>query len=61
MEKSKGYARWRTSTKSGQSGNCVEAAHLPTGIGVRDTKHREAGHLTITPDDWRAFLATFAK
>ncbi|GIG64303.1 DUF397 domain-containing protein [Phytomonospora endophytica] len=61
MEKLKGYAEWRTSTKSGQTGNCVEIAGLPTGIGIRDTKDRAAGHLTVTPDEWRGFLATFAK
>ncbi|MEV0651015.1 DUF397 domain-containing protein [Phytomonospora sp. NPDC050363] len=51
---------WRTSSRSGQTGNCVEVAALPTGVGVRDTKARGTGHLTVTREDWRGFLATFA-
>jgi len=61
MEIRKSYAVWRTSTKSGQTGNCVEIAGVPGGVGVRDTKYRAAGHLTVAPDDWRGFLATFAR
>lgn len=61
MEILKSYVAWRTSTKSGQTGNCVEVAGLPAGVGIRDTKHRAAGHLTVASDDWRGFLATFAK
>jgi hypothetical protein len=49
---------WRKSTYSNQDSACVEIA--PTSGGgalVRDTKHRQAGYLTIQPDDWRAMLA----
>lgn len=55
------YRQWRKSSKSGQSGNCVEVADLGTGIGVRDTKAREQGHLTVSPAEWVAFVDSLKK
>lgn len=46
---------WRTSSFSAGDGNCVEVAVMGPGVGVRDTKNRRAGHLTVTPSTWRAF------
>ncbi|MFF5263986.1 DUF397 domain-containing protein [Actinomadura viridis] len=41
---------WRKSSHSGtQEDACVELADLTTGIGVRDSKAPNAGHLTLTP------------
>ena len=41
---------WRKSIRSDTSGNdCVEAARLPGGIGLRDGKDVDAGHLTVSP------------
>lgn len=50
---------WRRSSYSGVGGtdNCVELARLPTGIGARDSKAPEAGHLTLTPEAFTALLA----
>lgn len=31
---------WRTSSRSGGEGNCVEVAGLADAIGVRDSKDR---------------------
>ncbi|MBW8485774.1 DUF397 domain-containing protein [Actinomadura parmotrematis] len=43
--------RWRKSSKSNTTGtgDCVELARLPLGIGVRDSKAPSAGHLVLTP------------
>ena len=51
-------AQWRKSTRSGQSGNCVEVAtNLPGVVAVRDTKDRQGGTLKVDPGAWSAFLA----
>jgi hypothetical protein len=43
---------WRKSTRSGGGGaggqECVEVAQLSEGIGVRDSKHPAACHLTVS-------------
>jgi hypothetical protein len=52
------HPEWRKSSRSsGGASNCVEVATSATTIGVRDTKHRAAGHLSVTPCAWSAFLA----
>jgi hypothetical protein len=48
-------ARWQKSSRSG-GGNCVEIAVLDTGIAVRDSKASDAGHLTLLPEVWAAFM-----
>jgi hypothetical protein len=52
-------AIWHKSTRSsGNQGNCVEVADNLAGIvGVRDSKDRDGGTLTFTPDAWRAFVS----
>ena len=47
---------WRKSSYSG-GGNtdCVEVASQDAFVGVRDTKNRDAGHLTVPRTAWRAF------
>ncbi|GLZ07897.1 hypothetical protein Acsp03_53630 [Actinomadura sp. NBRC 104412] len=44
---------WRKSSHSteGTTAQCVEVAHLPDGIGVRDSTNPHHGHLTVTPDE----------
>lgn len=51
-------ARWRTSIRSGSSGNnCVEVADNLAGVVlVRDSKDRDGGTLTFDPYAWRAFV-----
>ncbi|SCL59080.1 DUF397 domain-containing protein [Micromonospora peucetia] len=50
--------RWRTSTRSTDSGgNCVEVAdNLPGAVLVRDSKDRSGPTLTFSPDGWRSFV-----
>ncbi|WP_088978328.1 DUF397 domain-containing protein [Micromonospora coxensis] len=56
-------ARWRTSTRSSSNGgDCVEVAdNLPGVVLVRDSKDRDGGTLTFTPDAWRAFVRGSAR
>ncbi|MFI1582298.1 DUF397 domain-containing protein [Embleya sp. NPDC020630] len=60
MNAQQSTATWRTSTHSGgsASSDCVEVAPLAfAAAGVRDTKSRERGHITITATAWTAFLS----
>ncbi|WP_111830801.1 DUF397 domain-containing protein [Actinomadura madurae] len=54
--------RWRKSSRSGTSGqsNCVEVAGLSGNVGVRDSKHPNGPHLTLTATSFRQ-LATNIK
>lgn len=48
---------WRKSSYSGEPNNeCVEVRLAPT-VGVRDTKDRASGQLTLSPAAWAAFVA----
>ncbi|ROO84878.1 uncharacterized protein DUF397 [Actinocorallia herbida] len=49
---------WRKASHSNASGgNCVEAAPLgPAKVGLRDSKHVQSGHLTVTAPQFRSFL-----
>lgn len=50
--------KWRESSFSSGSGNCVEFAELGgAGVLVRDTQHRESGRLDFTASAWSALLA----
>ncbi|APU17005.1 MULTISPECIES: DUF397 domain-containing protein [Actinoalloteichus] len=50
-------ARWRTSSRSGSSGGqCVEVAHQPHAVGIRDSKHSDGPMLVLGPARWAAFL-----
>jgi hypothetical protein len=46
---------WRKSRHSGDDTNCVEVAVSET-VGVRDTKDRPAGQLTVSRQAWSAVL-----
>ena len=49
---------WHTSSYSGATTqNCVEVAEGATTL-VRDTQHREAGHLEFPGAEWSALLET---
>lgn len=50
-----GSTGWRKSSCSGPNDNCVEVALGPV-VGVRDTKARRAGQLTVSARAWRSVL-----
>ncbi|GAB3478701.1 DUF397 domain-containing protein [Nocardiopsis coralliicola] len=47
---------WHKSSYSPNSGNCVEVSEGLRTF-VRDTQHRQNGHLTFSGAEWPAFLA----
>ena len=49
---------WHISSYStGRGRDCVEVA-VSTTVAVRDSRHREAGHLTFPHHSWAVFLST---
>ena len=55
-----GTTVWRKASYSGHEDNCVEVALGPV-VGVRDTKARRAGQLTVPAAAWRAALPVFSR
>ncbi|KOV24263.1 regulator [Streptomyces sp. XY152] len=49
--------RWRKSSHSGDSSNCVEIATTPAAVLVRDSKDTSGPRLGLSPTTWAAFLA----
>ncbi|MET7971246.1 DUF397 domain-containing protein [Micromonospora soli] len=49
-------AVWRTSTRSGSSGNCVEVAAPAKLVMVRDSKQRQGPTLSFSHNDWTTFI-----
>ena len=47
---------WFKSSYSAANDNCVECRVAPEGVHVRDTKHRDAGSLVFSSEQWRAFV-----
>ncbi|MEY9211949.1 DUF397 domain-containing protein [Thermobifida halotolerans] len=48
---------WHKSSYSNESGGaCVEVAETPEAVLVRDTQHRDLGHLGFAPKAWAEFL-----
>ncbi|MEU4214059.1 DUF397 domain-containing protein [Actinoplanes sp. NPDC026623] len=49
-------AEWRTSSRSGGNGDCVEVAITDEGVAVRDTKDRDKPPHIYTHSEWVAFV-----
>lgn len=49
-------AAWRKSSRSTDTGQCVEVADLHTHIGVRDSKDPEGPVLSLDQQAFRALL-----
>lgn len=48
---------WRTSSRSGNNGQCVEVRDRGAQVDVRDSKARDTGMLTFEPAAWNAFIS----
>jgi uncharacterized protein DUF397 len=50
--------RWRKSSYSSDTGECVEAAlgGAADAVAVRDSKRAGAAHATVSAAAWRAFV-----
>lgn len=48
-------AIWRTSSRSGGNGACIEVAEAGPVVAVRDSKDRQGPVLVFGRDEWRAF------
>ncbi|OXS35157.1 DUF397 domain-containing protein [Streptomyces sp. XY006] len=44
-------------SSSSEPGDCVEVAHTPAVIHVRDSKAPGTPHVTVVPAAWESFLA----
>ena len=49
------HAQWRTSSRSGANGQCVQVAFLGQRVAVRDSKNPDGAVLLFTPDEWKTF------
>ncbi|MGW1057668.1 DUF397 domain-containing protein [Micromonospora rubida] len=47
---------WRTSSRSGGEGDCVEVAAFADAVGVRDSKDRGGPALSFEPEAWAGFV-----
>ncbi|WP_017626261.1 DUF397 domain-containing protein [Nocardiopsis chromatogenes] len=49
--------QWHKSSYSGSQSTCVEVREHAQGADVRDTEHREQGHLSVPAREWAALIA----
>ena len=48
-------ARWRKSSRSTDTSNCVEVTAIDQAVAVRDSKHPTGGTLILTHRTWTEF------
>lgn len=51
-----GLVWFKSSYSGGNTTECVEAAFVPSGVLVRDSKRPEHPHLTVSADAWTGFV-----
>ncbi|MFD7276014.1 DUF397 domain-containing protein [Streptomyces sp. NPDC059862] len=53
---------WFKSSYSGSQGDdCVEVAHAPAAVHVRDSKDKQGSQLALSPAAWSDFLSYAAQ
>ncbi|MFD5470253.1 DUF397 domain-containing protein [Streptomyces sp. NPDC127105] len=50
-------AWFKSSYSGGNATECIEAAFVPSGVLVRDSKQPEHAHLTMSAGAWTGFVA----
>lgn len=57
-----GHTQWRTSSFTSETEACVEIAYptAATTVGVRDSKDRTGGHLTVPASALHRLIRTLA-
>jgi hypothetical protein len=53
--------RWTKSSYSQDRGNCVECRTTESRVHIRDTQHRDHGHLAIPTREWAALLGALRR
>ncbi|MFE6332694.1 DUF397 domain-containing protein [Streptomyces sp. NPDC057798] len=48
---------FKSSYSGGNATECLEAAFVASGVLIRDSKHAEFRHLTVSTGAWASFLA----
>ena len=56
MNRHTGSFGWHKSSYSNTGGQCVEVREGLAVVDVRDTQHRERGHLAFPTAEWAALL-----
>lgn len=54
----KPHLRFRKSSYSQPTGNCVDVAEHVNGAAIRDTQNREAGHLGYPVAEWVVLISS---
>ncbi|MFI5812810.1 DUF397 domain-containing protein [Streptomyces sp. RPA4-2] len=53
-------AWFKSSYSGGNTTECVEAAFVPSGVCIRDSKHPEGPQLPVAAEAWATFIAAAA-
>ncbi|MFE3498747.1 DUF397 domain-containing protein [Kitasatospora sp. NPDC059160] len=48
---------FKSSYSTSDGGECIEVAHSPSAVHVRDSKDKAGPILTFSPEAWSAFIA----